>query len=189
MPALLRREVRPPFSLARECSGTNPEDLPTDAINASSKEQPPKPKPLFRNVTLREYYSDLDFLLNVCSDGPAKSFAFRRLKYLASKWNLYCLLNEYQEIADMKVSIKYPRRRIRRYLIRCNSTPRLSLIGLLLHQLHLDANFDLTFYSISDFYNVRKVDTHVHHSASMNQKHLLRFIKSEWSIAFRVIEV
>ena len=28
-----------------------------------------------------------------------------------------------------------------------------------------------------DFYNVRKVDTHVHHSASMNQKHLLRFIK------------
>lgn len=28
-----------------------------------------------------------------------------------------------------------------------------------------------------DFYNVRKVDTHVHHSACMNQKHLLRFIK------------
>ena len=30
-----------------------------------------------------------------------------------------------------------------------------------------------------DFYNVRKVDTHVHHSACMNQKHLLRFIKSK----------
>ena len=30
-----------------------------------------------------------------------------------------------------------------------------------------------------DFYNVRKVDTHVHHSASMNSKHLLRFIKSK----------
>eukprot|EP00741_Cyanophora_paradoxa_P009877 tig00001694_g9567.t1 len=28
-----------------------------------------------------------------------------------------------------------------------------------------------------DFYNVRKVDTHVHHTACMNQKHLLRFIK------------
>ncbi len=28
-----------------------------------------------------------------------------------------------------------------------------------------------------DFYNVRKVDTHVHHSACMNLKHLLRFIK------------
>jgi len=30
-----------------------------------------------------------------------------------------------------------------------------------------------------DFYNVRKVDTHVHHSSCMNQKHLLRFIKSK----------
>jgi AMP deaminase len=28
-----------------------------------------------------------------------------------------------------------------------------------------------------DFYNVRKVDTHVHHSACMHQKHLLRFIR------------
>eukprot|EP00924_Labyrinthula_sp_SR-Ha-C_P009542 snap_masked-scaffold_2-processed-gene-27.19-mRNA-1 protein AED:0.11 eAED:0.11 QI:0/0/0/0.71/1/1/7/0/655 len=28
-----------------------------------------------------------------------------------------------------------------------------------------------------DFYNIRKVDTHIHHSAVMNQKHLLRFIK------------
>jgi AMP deaminase len=28
-----------------------------------------------------------------------------------------------------------------------------------------------------DFYNVRKIDNHVHHSACMNQKHLLRFIK------------
>ena len=28
-----------------------------------------------------------------------------------------------------------------------------------------------------DFYNIRKVDTHIHHSACMNQKHLLRFIK------------
>eukprot|EP00191_Tetraselmis_sp_GSL018_P022328 CAMPEP_0177621418 /NCGR_PEP_ID=MMETSP0419_2-20121207/27575_1 /TAXON_ID=582737 /ORGANISM="Tetraselmis sp., Strain GSL018" /LENGTH=738 /DNA_ID=CAMNT_0019121335 /DNA_START=158 /DNA_END=2371 /DNA_ORIENTATION=- len=29
------------------------------------------------------------------------------------------------------------------------------------------------------FYNVRKVDTHIHHSACMHQKHLLRFIKSK----------
>ena len=28
-----------------------------------------------------------------------------------------------------------------------------------------------------DFYNVRKVDTHIHGAACMNQKHLLRFIK------------
>jgi AMP deaminase len=28
-----------------------------------------------------------------------------------------------------------------------------------------------------DFYNIRKVDTHIHASSAMNQKHLLRFIK------------
>ena len=31
-----------------------------------------------------------------------------------------------------------------------------------------------------DFYNVRKVDTHIHHSACMNQKHLLRFMKKKF---------
>ncbi|CDJ59189.1 adenosine monophosphate deaminase, putative [Eimeria maxima] len=31
-----------------------------------------------------------------------------------------------------------------------------------------------------DFYNVRKVDTHVHHSACMHQKHLLRFIRKKY---------
>jgi AMP deaminase len=51
----------------------------------------------------REYFSDLDYVLNVISDGPAKSFAFKRLRYLESKWNLYILLNEYQELAESKV--------------------------------------------------------------------------------------
>ncbi|KAL1865484.1 AMP deaminase [Diaporthe australafricana] len=87
--------------------------------------------------TIKEYYIDLDVILSVSSDGPSKSFAFRRLQYLEGKYNLYALLNEYQETADTK---KVPHR---------------------------------------DFYNVRKVDTHVHHSACMNQKHLLRFIKSK----------
>lgn len=101
-------------------------------------EQPGKADTPIVNVpTLREYYLDLDEILNVSSDGPSKSLAFRRLQYLEGKFNLYILLNEYQETADSK---KVPHR---------------------------------------DFYNVRKVDTHVHHSACMNQKHLLRFIKSK----------
>lgn len=49
---------------------------------------------------------DLDFVLNVISDGPTKSFAFRRLKYLSSGWEMYNLLNEYKEIADMKVCLR-----------------------------------------------------------------------------------
>ncbi|KAL7932888.1 hypothetical protein V8C35DRAFT_305738 [Trichoderma chlorosporum] len=92
--------------------------------------------PAFQTPTIRQFYMDLDSILTASSDGPSKSFAFRRLQYLEGKFNLYSLLNEYQETADSK---KVPHR---------------------------------------DFYNVRKVDTHVHHSASMNQKHLLRFIKS-----------
>ncbi|KAF2436563.1 AMP deaminase [Tothia fuscella] len=93
--------------------------------------------PIVNIPTIREFYMDLESVLDVSSDGPSKSFAFRRLQYLEGKFNLYILLNEYQETADSK---KVPHR---------------------------------------DFYNVRKVDTHVHHSACMNQKHLLRFIKSK----------
>ncbi|KAL6240307.1 AMP deaminase [Rhinocladiella similis] len=94
-------------------------------------------KPIAAVPTLRDYYMALDTILDIASDGPAKSFAYRRLQYLEGRYNLYTLLNEYQEVADTK---KVPHR---------------------------------------DFYNVRKVDTHVHHSACMNQKHLLRFIKSK----------
>lgn len=93
--------------------------------------------PVINIPTIREFYMDLEDILNISSDGPSKSFAFRRLQYLEGKFNLYVLLNEYQEMADSK---RVPHR---------------------------------------DFYNVRKVDTHVHHSACMNQKHLLRFIKSK----------
>ncbi|KAJ3975732.1 hypothetical protein EV361DRAFT_887435 [Lentinula raphanica] len=93
--------------------------------------------PCYDIPSVREYFKDLDYALSVIADGPTKSFAFRRLKYLSSKFTMYTLMNEYQELADMK------------------SVPH------------------------RDFYNVRKVDTHVHHSSSMNQKHLLRFIKSK----------
>lgn len=85
--------------------------------------------------TIRDYYMDLEKIVNIASDGPMKSFAFKRLQYLEARWNLYYLLNDHAETSESK---KNPHR---------------------------------------DFYNVRKVDVHVHHSACMNQKHLLRFIK------------
>lgn len=93
--------------------------------------------PLAQIPSIKDYYLDLEAVHDASSEGPAKSFAFRRLQYLEVKWNSYTLLNEFQELADTK---RVPHR---------------------------------------DFYNVRKVDTHVHHSACMNQKHLLRFIKSK----------
>ncbi|KIJ17660.1 hypothetical protein PAXINDRAFT_129917 [Paxillus involutus ATCC 200175] len=94
-------------------------------------------QPLFEIPSIREYFVDLDYVLEVISDGPAKSIAYRRLKYLASKFEMYTLLNESQELAAMK------------------SVPH------------------------RDFYNLRKVDTHVHLASCMNQKHLLRFIKAK----------
>ena len=80
-------------------------DLDDSGLSARSKGK----QPITRTPSLKEYFTDLDFLLGVCSDGPAKSFAFRRLKYLASKWSLFCLLNEYQELADMKVDTRLTR--------------------------------------------------------------------------------
>lgn len=59
---------------------------------------------MFKIPTIKEYFMDLEFVLGVISDGPTKSFAYRRLQYLSSKFDMYYLLNEFQEIADMKVS-------------------------------------------------------------------------------------
>jgi AMP deaminase len=71
-----------------------------------SLQDPASQTPLFAVPSIREYFVDLDYVLNVISDGPTKSFAFRRLKYLSSKWSMYSLVNEYQELADMKVRDK-----------------------------------------------------------------------------------
>jgi len=73
------------------------------AAEPASSEDSPSPKPLYAVPTIKEYFQDLDEVLAVISDGPAKSFAYRRLRYLESKWNLYVLLNEYRELAEMKV--------------------------------------------------------------------------------------
>lgn len=71
----------------------------------SSTEQ--QEEPLYKIMTLKEFFKDLDFLVNIVNDGPARSFAFRRMKYLENKWQMYSLLNEYQELSDMKVSASF----------------------------------------------------------------------------------
>ncbi|XP_030641086.1 AMP deaminase 2 [Chanos chanos] len=84
---------------------------------------------------LQEYIADMNVMMALIINGPVKSFCYRRLQYLSSKFQMHILLNEMKELAAQK---KVPHR---------------------------------------DFYNIRKVDTHIHASACMNQKHLLRFIK------------
>ncbi|XP_075947054.1 AMP deaminase 2 isoform X1 [Anarhichas minor] len=84
---------------------------------------------------LQEYIADMNVMMALIINGPVKSFCYRRLQFLSSKFQMHILLNEMKELAAQK---KVPHR---------------------------------------DFYNIRKVDTHIHASSCMNQKHLLRFIK------------
>eukprot|EP00794_Sanderia_malayensis_P011005 gene11005-12168_t len=87
--------------------------------------------------SIDEFMEDYNVMLALSTHGPVKSFSFRRLQFLDSKFKLHLLLNEMKEMAALKEN---PHR---------------------------------------DFYNVRKVDTHVHAASCMNQKHLLRFIKKK----------
>ena len=89
----------------------------------------------FPYTNLATFVADMNNMCNMIADGPLKSFCYRRLSYLSSKYQLHVLLNELRELASQKA---IPHR---------------------------------------DFYNIRKVDTHIHAASCMNQKHLLRFIK------------
>ncbi|KAH8397378.1 hypothetical protein KR222_000791, partial [Zaprionus bogoriensis] len=89
----------------------------------------------FPYADMSQFVNDMQVMCNMIADGPLKSFCYRRLCYLSSKYQMHVLLNELRELAAQKA---VPHR---------------------------------------DFYNTRKVDTHIHAASCMNQKHLLRFIK------------
>ncbi|GAB6026355.1 AMP deaminase 2 [Chamberlinius hualienensis] len=91
------------------------------------------------------FVNDFNLLCVMIANGPLKSFCYRRLCYLSSKFQLHALLNEVRELAAQKA---VPHR---------------------------------------DFYNIRKVDTHVHAASCMNQKHLLRFIKKTMKKGHEVV--
>uniref|UniRef100_A0A665UV15 AMP deaminase n=1 Tax=Echeneis naucrates TaxID=173247 RepID=A0A665UV15_ECHNA len=99
---------------------------------------------------LQEYIADMNVMMALIINGPVKSFCYRRLQYLSSKFQMHILLNEMKELAAQK---KVPHRdfyNIRKVNLKAVST-----------------------FSKSELF----VDTHIHASSCMNQKHLLRFIK------------
>ncbi|KAM9474916.1 AMP deaminase 2 isoform 1-T1 [Clarias gariepinus] len=139
--------VHPPVSETHPYEGLDPTSMPPDMgysckmidgvvhvfTNKSNMEKATEldlPYP-----ELPEYIADMNVMMALIINGPVKSFCYRRLQYLSSKFQMHILLNEMKELAAQK---KVPHR---------------------------------------DFYNIRKVDTHIHASSCMNQKHLLRFIK------------
>lgn len=99
----------------------------------------------FDFVPLQEFIRDLNLMCAMISDGPLKSFCYRRLSYLTNKFSMHISLNEMKELHAQK------------------SVPH------------------------RDFYNIHKVDTHVHAASCMNQKHLLRFIKKRIRVDADVI--
>lgn len=89
----------------------------------------------FSVTQFSQFIEDMILMTKAITDGPLKSFCYKRLSYLSHKFQLHVLLNEIRELAAQK------------------------------HVSH------------RDFYNIKKIDTHLHAASCMNQKHLLRFIK------------
>lgn len=48
------------------------------------------------------FIQDMNLLCAMIADGPLKSFCYRRLSYLSSKYQLHVLLNELRELASQK---------------------------------------------------------------------------------------
>ncbi|XP_041278704.1 AMP deaminase 1 isoform X2 [Onychostruthus taczanowskii] len=113
------------------------------ADKAAAERNEPKDLPY---PSLEDFIDDMNFLLVLIAQGPVKTYTHRRLKFLLSKFQVHEMLNEMEEMKELK------------------SNPH------------------------RDFYNCRKVDTHIHAAACMNQKHLLRFIKKSYFVdADRVV--
>ena len=51
---------------------------------------------------LDEFVRDMHLMCALIADGPLKSFCYRRLSYLSSKFQLHVLLNELRELAAQK---------------------------------------------------------------------------------------
>ncbi|KAJ1957165.1 AMP deaminase [Linderina pennispora] len=60
-------------------------------------------EPFTKVPSIKEYYMDLDYVLDTISDGPIKTWAFHRLQYLDARWRLYMLLNEREETMQSKM--------------------------------------------------------------------------------------
>ena len=59
--------------------------------------------PIDYNVpNLETFVTDMHHICAMIADGPLKSFCYRRLSYLQSKFQLHVLLNELRELAAQK---------------------------------------------------------------------------------------
>uniref|UniRef100_A0A672L1H6 AMP deaminase n=1 Tax=Sinocyclocheilus grahami TaxID=75366 RepID=A0A672L1H6_SINGR len=127
------------------CTKDFPPNLGYVAHAASADKHQPLNHP---GPDLVTFIDDMNFLIALIAQGLTKTYTHRHLKFLMSKFNVHEMLNEMEEMKELKKNA---------------------------HR---------------DFYNSRKVDTHIHAAACMNQKHLLCFIKKSYHVdADRVVHV
>uniref|UniRef100_A0A8C9T9R5 AMP deaminase n=1 Tax=Scleropages formosus TaxID=113540 RepID=A0A8C9T9R5_SCLFO len=110
------------------------------------------------------FIDDMNFLIALIAQGPAKTYSHRRLKFLLSKFNVHEMLNEMEEMRELKNNPH-------RDFYNCRKVKHLTneIVPALV----------ILF---------TQVDTHIHAAACMNQKHLLRFIKKSYRVdADRVV--
>ena len=131
---------------------------------------------LFPVANATSFFTDMNHILKVMSVGNVRSACNHRLRFR-------------EEGAESLVSPSILPRQAPFVLSPACAQLLYPVCSWLLNvlqkfRLHLLVNADREFLAQKsaphrDLYNIRKVDTHVHHSACMNQKHLLRFIKSK----------
>ena len=119
-----------------------------------------------------------------------KDISTLELRLVDGVYNLYHKSNPHERGIFDYINAKSWRKDIKMLLGMCVDGPtksftfqRLQFLAskFNMHRLMNDSEETLERKKVPhrDFYNVRKVDTHVHLSSCMNQKHLLRFIKDK----------
>ncbi|KAL8690690.1 MAG: hypothetical protein Q9218_003917 [Villophora microphyllina] len=166
----------------------------SQASLASVAEEPAQPRPTSPPLKQRKPGQDIgsDFDMSYFEPLPGDDGS---MKYQLDQGSVYQVYESPEALQEQQTWVTVPT--LREYYIDLNIVKEVSEDGPIksfaFRELQiLDGKFNLHTLENSyaetmesknvphrDFYNVRKVDTHVHHSACMNSKHLLRFIKSK----------
>ena len=168
---------------------TLPNGIPTSSVGDSAQQTPGSP-----TVKRRKMGQDIgeDFDMRDLEPLPGKD---ENVSFKLNNGSVYQIFETSQSTTSVHPAVRVPP--LREFYKDMDEVQNVSSDGptksFAYRQLDiLEGKFHLYFLGNSyqetadckkvphrDFYNVRKVDTHVHHSACMNQKHLLRFIKSK----------
>ena len=72
------------------------------SVYASKEDEEQKKAINYEVPDLATFVTDMQHLSAMIADGPLKSFCYRRLSYLKSKFELHVLLNELRELGGQK---------------------------------------------------------------------------------------